>query len=112
MTEELINVSSPPRPPKPQPQPDSLLQAETKPMKIPTYPGKVKIAVCNRLHDDWKTLADELGIPEHDRRRFERGFEPQGVWEWLNNRDQLTELAPALAAIGRSDLVGVLQNPK
>ncbi|MGH8607737.1 MAG: hypothetical protein ACREX9_10035, partial [Gammaproteobacteria bacterium] len=104
MIEELVNVSLSPPAIRPQLQPESLHQTGTKPMRNVTYSGKVKIEVCNRLHNDWQTLADQLEIPEHDRGRFERGFEPQSVWEWLKNRGQLAELAPALAAIGRSDL--------
>lgn len=112
MIEELVNVSLAPPAIRPQLQPEPLHQTGTKPMRNVTYSGKVKIEVCNRLHNDWQTLADQLEIPEHDRGRFGRGFEPQSVWEWLKNRGQLAKLAPALAAIGRSDLVEVLRNPQ
>ena len=73
------------------------------------YSGQIKIAICDRLLADWSRLADYLGIPPSDRARFDRGREPQGVWEWLDARGRLAELAPALAAIGRGDLVEVLQ---
>jgi hypothetical protein len=73
-------------------------------------PVETKIAVCNRLLADWPQLADYLDVPLPDRARFERGREPQGVWEWLEDHDRLAELAPALAAIGRDDLVEVLQS--
>ena len=112
MTEELVNAS--PSSPSPIPLPQSTLTAkiETSPMKVVNYDGKTKNEVCNRLHSDWQTLADQLDIPEHARRRFERGFEPQGVWEWLKDREQLANLAPALTAIGRDDLIEILQNPQ
>jgi hypothetical protein len=72
------------------------------------YSGQTKIAVCNRLLADWPQLADHLDIPLPDRARFDRGREPQGVWEWLEARGRLADLAGALAAIGRGDLEEVL----
>jgi hypothetical protein len=72
------------------------------------YSGQIKIAICSRLLTDWPQLADYLDVPLPDRVRFDRGREPQGVWEWLEARSRLAELASALAAIGRSDLVAVL----
>jgi nucleoside phosphorylase len=74
------------------------------------YSGQIKIAICNRLLADWAQLADYLDVPLPARARFERGREPHGVWEWLADQERLTELAPALAAIGRGDLVEVLQS--
>jgi hypothetical protein len=74
------------------------------------YSGQIKIAICSRLLADWPQLADYLDVPLSDRARFERGREPQGVWEWLEARGRLAELTPALAAIGRGDLVEVLQS--
>ena len=74
------------------------------------YSGQIKIAVCSRLLTDWPQLADYLDVPLPDRARFDRGREPQGVWEWLETRGRLVELAGALAAIGRDDLVKVLQS--
>jgi hypothetical protein len=76
------------------------------------YSGEIKIAICNRLLADWSQLADLLDVPLPDRARFAGGREPQGVWEWLEARDRLAELAPALAAIGRGDLVEVLHCPR
>ena len=67
------------------------------------YSGQTKIAVCNRLLTDWSQLADYLdALP--DRARFDRGREPQGVWEWLEAHGRLADLAGALAAIGRTIL--------
>jgi TIR domain len=76
------------------------------------YSGQIKIAVCSRLLADWSQLADYLDVSLSDRARFERGREPQGVWEWLEARGRLAELAPALAAIGRGDLAEVLPRPR
>src|SRR5918992_3267502 len=75
------------------------------------YPGTVKITICDRLHDDWSRLADYLEIPIADRRRFERGREPQGVWEWLYDRGKLGLLEAALSHIGRDDLAAELKRP-
>jgi hypothetical protein len=72
------------------------------------YSGQIKIAICSRLLADWSQLADYLDVPLPDRARFDRGREPQGVWEWLEARGRLAELAGALTAIGRNDLVKVL----
>lgn len=66
--------------------------------------GSTKLFVCDRLVGDWARLADELGIPLADRARFERGREPQGVWEWLEQRGQLGDMKGALTRIGRKDL--------
>jgi hypothetical protein len=74
------------------------------------YSGQTKIAVCSRLLEDWPQLADYLDVPLPDRARFDRGREPQGVWEWLEARGRLADLASALAAIDRNDLVAVLQS--
>jgi hypothetical protein len=74
------------------------------------YSGQTKIAVCSRLLADWPQLADYLDVPLPDRARFDRGREPQGVWEWLEARGRLADLAPALMAIDRSDLVAVLHS--
>lgn len=64
-----------------------------------------KLTVCRRLGADWHDLADYFQIPSHERTRFERGREPQGVWEWLEARARLPELREALAYIGRTDLL-------
>ena len=74
------------------------------------YSGQFKIAVCSRLLEDWQRLADYLDVPLSDRARFDKGREPERVWEWLDARDRLAALAPALTAIGRRDLAEVLQS--
>ncbi|WNM60485.1 TIR domain-containing protein [Candidatus Nitrospira neomarina] len=68
------------------------------------FSGKAKIAFCDGLGDDWKRLADYLHIRPADQARFERGDEGRGIWVWLENRQRLPELLPALAAIERADL--------
>lgn len=72
------------------------------------YPGTVKLEVCKRLVDDWPLLADALDVPLDARRGFERGRGPAGVWEWLEQRLRLDQLAPALLSIGRPDLAELL----
>ncbi|HEY3607765.1 MAG TPA: hypothetical protein VGL06_09715 [Pseudonocardiaceae bacterium] len=72
------------------------------------YSGQLKVSVCRRLHADWQEVADLCEIPPYDRRTFERGREPQGVWEWLESRGRLSELPDVLLVLGRLDLVGEL----
>lgn len=73
--------------------------------------GEVKLAFCRRLGDDWSDLADVLGIQPHDKRRFRPGFEPTGVWEWLQRRRRLTDLPGAVRTIGREDLLEDFPDP-
>ena len=73
------------------------------------YSGKTRLEFCRRLGDNWRYLADYLGIPNDDQARFERGDEARNIWTWLENRQRLPELAPALAGIGREDLAELLQ---
>jgi hypothetical protein len=73
------------------------------------YPGKTKLAFCDRLGDDWRKLADYLEIPPADQSRFERGDQGRGIWVWLENRKRLDILPEALTFIGRQDLTGLLQ---
>jgi hypothetical protein len=79
--------------------------------ETPRYTGEVKLNVCRRLGASWQDLADYLNIPSFERTSFERGREPQGVWEWLEARQRLAELPQALVTIGRDDLLEVLQYP-
>lgn len=69
------------------------------------YSGKIKIAVCRRLLNDWEDLADYFEIPLHHRTRFSNGRQPQGVWEWLEQRNKLYAIKDALKSIEREDLV-------
>jgi hypothetical protein len=79
------------------------------PTEAPRYTGTLKLDICRRLVSDWHDLADYLQIPPYDRIRFDRGREPQGVWEWLETRQRLPELAQALTAIGRNELAEIIQ---
>jgi hypothetical protein len=60
--------------------------------------------LTRRLGDDWRDLADVLGIPPYLQRRFDRGFEARDIWAYLVDRERLDGLPPALRAIGRADL--------
>lgn len=86
MIEELLTTIEPATPMMKKTPANS----EPKPEGV-RYPGPAKTAICDRLHGSWATLADYLEIPAPDRRRFERGREPQGCgngWRtgeaWLN----------------------------
>lgn len=70
--------------------------------------GPVKIKLCERLGSDWPLLADYFEIPAADRARFDKGWEPQRVWEWLESRSRLAELTAGLRYIKRGDLVDLL----
>lgn len=70
--------------------------------------GQVKIQLCQRLISDWQNLADYFEIPTADRACFEKGREPQQVWEWLESRGRLAELAEGLRFIDRSELADLL----
>jgi hypothetical protein len=75
------------------------------------YSGQVKLTICQRLVQDWRRLADYVGIRPDERASFAQGYEPQGVWEWLEARTRLADLPDALVAIGRDDLAEVLRHP-
>ena len=74
-----------------------------------TFPGTVKLEVVRRLHYDWQDLADLFGVPPFERARFGRGDEPRALWEWLEDRERLTDLVDALDEIGRTDLADLLR---
>ncbi|ETW99008.1 MAG: hypothetical protein ETSY1_16605 [Candidatus Entotheonella factor] len=65
----------------------------------------MKLEFCRRLGNSWRDLADVIPIPHHEQRRFERGFEPRAIWDWLQDRQRLSELPETLRRIGRDDLV-------
>ncbi|WP_433044004.1 death domain-containing protein [Dactylosporangium sp. CS-033363] len=67
----------------------------------------LRVAVCSRLTADWPDLADWLGIPTAQRKRFERGREPHEIWDWVEQRGELGRLREALAGIQRLDLVAL-----
>lgn len=76
--------------------------------EVVVYTGRTKVNVCRRLGAQWRDLADMVDIPHADRRTFERGYEAQGVWEWLEDRGRLGELAAVLRELDRHDLVALL----
>ena len=52
-------------------------------------------------------------IPIDHRKRFDKGREPAGVWEWLQDRGKLGDISIGLKNIGRDDLIGELsRNPQ
>jgi nucleoside phosphorylase len=85
--------------------------AASPPAARPTgaVPGPVKNQVVHRLTYDWQDLADFLGIPSPQVRRFRAGDEPYEVWAWLESRARLADLPDALAAIDRGDLADLLR---
>ncbi len=80
-------------------------RTQARPRAAPSFAGPVKVAVCDRLYQDWERLADYFAIRPHEVAGFPHGRGPQRVWEWLEARDKLYALPAALDAIGRSDLV-------
>jgi nucleoside phosphorylase len=75
-----------------------------------TYSGKAKIKLCKRLGENWRDLSDYFDIPLNHRARFDKGYECQGIWEWLEQRKKLDGLEEALKFIDRDDLVEELHN--
>lgn len=65
----------------------------------PVAPGQLKVELCRRL-DHWQELADYCGIPNHERRQFEHGLEARAIWDWLENRDRLSDLPVLLRGKG------------
>lgn len=73
--------------------------------------GEIKLDFCQRLGDDWEALADVLELRPDEKRRFRHGSEPQGLWEWLQNRRRLGALPEAVRRIGRADLLEDFPDP-
>lgn len=74
-----------------------------------------KNAFVKRLGPSWIFVANELGVETPDQRLIRRenpGYEGQGLWEYLVDRDQLDELPAALLSseVNRPDLAAVLWN--
>lgn len=69
------------------------------------YSGQIKSEICKRLVRDWEDLADYFDIELYQREQFEKGKQAHRIWEWLQQRNKLSELENALIAIGREDLV-------
>ncbi len=76
------------------------------------YSGDSKNDFCQRLGEDWLALANFLEIPSYRTRRFARGWEAHGVWEWLEDRNLLPGLPAVLVKIDRKDLADMLKEEK
>ena len=74
--------------------------------------GRVKIQLCERLGADWQLRADYFSIEPAERTRFDKGWEPLRVWEWLENRGRLAELTAGLRYIKRCDLAELIDRPR
>ena len=79
------------------------------PMPLKSLPGPARIALCQRLGEDWANLAVYFGIPPDRQRGFTRGRECQDILVWLEERDQMGRLPEGLAGIDRPDLVELLK---
>jgi nucleoside phosphorylase len=75
----------------------------------PELPDRVKLEVVRRLTYDWQDLADIVGVPSYEVRRFRSGDEPRELWGWLENRGRLSDLPGALEEIGRAELAALLR---
>jgi formylglycine-generating enzyme required for sulfatase activity len=75
------------------------------------FSGRQKLEFGRRLGQSWRELADYFNIPASTRSGFERGSEPHGIWDWLDDRHRLAELPEALHAINREDLEETLRLP-
>jgi nucleoside phosphorylase len=89
-----------------------LSPAATSPGPLPPtdeIPDSVKLEIVRRLTYDWQDLADVVGVPSYEMRRFRAGDEPRDLWAWLEVRERLSDLPGALDEIGRTDLAGLLR---
>lgn len=75
------------------------------------FSGKQKLTIAQRLGPNWQDLADYFDMPPGERQRFQPGREAQGIWEWLESRQRLTQLPKALRYIDRDDLALALEPP-
>jgi hypothetical protein len=105
-----------PRPPKQVPvvnEPRASAGTERVPARqaaaVPVFSGAVKVEFCQRIGPDWEYLADALEIPSYERWSFNPRREPHSLWEWLEIRGRLPELANALTLIGRTDLAEIMR---
>ncbi|MCP5426441.1 MAG: hypothetical protein H6970_15460 [Gammaproteobacteria bacterium] len=91
---------------------DIATELRTPPDRSPaTDIGRIKLDICRRLGADWQNLADFFEIPPAERERFDKGWEPQRVWEWLERRVELARLAEGLRYIGREDIAELADRP-
>ena len=73
------------------------------------FSGKAKVLFCEKLGPDWKTLADLIEIKPSEQAKFDKGYEPSAIWEWLERNDRLCELPGLLQEIDRGELAETLQ---
>ncbi|MBL8260416.1 MAG: hypothetical protein JNM60_11455 [Candidatus Competibacteraceae bacterium] len=111
LIEDIVNAA---RSPAAKPPPKDHVADSQPSAKAPADPnfGPMKIDLCRRLGADWQNLADYFEIAPAERARFDRGWEPQRVWEWLESRGELATLAEGLRYIGRNDLAALLDRPQ
>jgi hypothetical protein len=72
-------------------------------------PDEVRQGVLRQLTYYWPDLADTVGVPSNETRRFRSGDEPHELWAWLHQRGRLSDLPTALAEVGRGDLASMLR---
>jgi hypothetical protein len=71
---------------------------------------KAKIAIKRGLLTRWDDLADYLEIPTADKATWQKGLEPKGILDWLEERGRLGKLRDAFNYLGYDDLIGVLDS--
>jgi len=71
--------------------------------------GKTILQLRKRLGEDWPNLALYFDIPRERCKGFAPGREFDGIVAWLKEQDRLGELAEALAAVDRDNLIPLLE---
>ena len=114
LVEDIVAQSRQPAPPRSTRNKAADSQPLQPSAETPADPdfGQVKIDLCRRLVTDWQTLADYFEIPPAERACFDKGWEPQRVWEWLEAHGKLAQLAEGLRYINRDDLAELLDRPR
>jgi hypothetical protein len=72
----------------------------------PSYPSWLRREFRERLHTNWESLADELGMEGPERRDIRDNARDKGaaIWDYLEARGRLSELPDALRRVRRPDL--------
>ena len=71
--------------------------------------GKTILQLRRRLGEDWPDLALYFDISRERCKGFAPGREFDGIVAWLKEQDRLGELAEALAAVDRDNLIPLLE---
>ena len=71
--------------------------------------GKTILQLRKRLGEDWPDLALYFDISRERCKGFAPGREFDGIVAWLKEQDRLGELAEALAAVDRDNLIPLLE---